>query len=88
MTAIDWGVTGTVLSSVILVVLPWVMKVHAKLAVAFVQLQHIEQQLAEAGAKLDRLMELYHDLASRQACWDARLEPLHACAEQPDGEIS
>ena len=82
MTPIDWGVLGALLSTCLAIVLPWMMKVHAQVAVAFTKLETLEAHLAAMDAKLDQLVEAEHRRTTSEALWENRLQTLEAhCAE-------
>lgn len=78
MTPIDWGVVGAFLSTGVLIILPWMLKVHARLAVALTKLESLETQLSAMDAKLDDLIQAEHRRATCESLWEARLQTLEA----------
>jgi len=63
----DWSIVVGVVSSAVLALTPWMFMVHAKLAV-------IAAQIAELNDKLQKAAETNHQLWSRVARHDTRLE--------------
>jgi len=84
MTPIDWGVLGALLSTGLVIVLPWMMKVHARLAVAFTKLEALEAHLAMMDAKLDQLVEAECRRTTSEALWENRLQTLEAHFDEGD----
>ncbi|HOP76561.1 MAG: hypothetical protein WBH86_03375 [Thermogutta sp.] len=76
MTPIDWGVLGAFLSTSILILLPWMLKVHARLAVALTRLENLESRLAAMAEKMDELVQAEHHRATSEALWETRLQTL------------
>ncbi|MGQ9504234.1 MAG: hypothetical protein ACUVQG_03815 [Thermogutta sp.] len=82
MTPIDWGVFAALLSTALALILPWMMKVQAKLAVAFTKLQALDNRLAAIDGKLDQILEAEHRRAVNEAVWENRLQALEAHFEE------
>lgn len=78
MTPTDWGVFAALVSTALVLILPWMMKVHAKLAVAFAKLQALDSRLAVIDRKLDQILDTEHHRAVNEAVWENRLQALEA----------
>jgi hypothetical protein len=88
MTPIDWGVLGALLSTTLALILPWMMKVHAKLAVAFTKLEAIEGRLTTLDTKLDQILEAESHHTVTEALWENRLQALEARLDECERQTS
>ena len=73
MDQINWGVVAGLLMSVALAVVPWMVKVHAKLAVIATQITNLCDKLDRATAEQRDLWELTAAHQSRLDSHDVEL---------------
>lgn len=88
MSPIDWGVLGAFLSTTLALILPWMMKVQAKLAIAFTKLELLDNRLRMIDTKLDQILEAESCRTVSEALWENRLQVLESRLDECERQMS
>ncbi|ASV73126.1 hypothetical protein THTE_0524 [Thermogutta terrifontis] len=76
MSPLDWGFATALVTTGVAVLLPWMLMVHARLAVAVSKLQDLEKRMTALSERLDALCDLEHERQLDSARWEGRLRTL------------
>lgn len=86
MTSFDWSVAVGVLTTALAVILPWMLMVHARLAVAVSKLSDLDKRVGGLAERLEALCELEHQRQLECTRCQARLQTLEDHMAEADLE--